>query len=118
MRKLVIAMAICLMLALFMGAQTTSLLSAPTMSTPSSLFDLSKEKAMLKSIEYNLATGNMGNIAAEQQMMNQNAKMTADKIYANTTTDLNSRMNQPDRHGQGAQVHDHEAHLRTCRARL
>lgn len=94
MRKLVIAMAICLLLALFMGAQTTSLLSAPTMNTPSSLFDLSKEKAMLKNIEYKLATGSTGNIAAEQQIMSQNAKMMADNVYAGTSTELNSRMNK------------------------
>ncbi len=50
---------------------------------------------MLKNIENKLATGNTGNIAAEQQIMNQNAKMTADDIYASTTTELNSRMTKP-----------------------
>ena len=95
MRKLVIALAICLLLALFMGAQTATSLSTPTMNTPGSLFDMSKEKALLKSIEYKLATGNTGNIAAEQQMMDQNARMSADNIYASTTTELNSRMTSP-----------------------
>jgi len=95
MRKLVIALAICLVLALFMGAQTATSLSTPALNTPGGLFDMSKEKATLKSIENKLATGNTGNIAAEQQMMDQNARMTADNIFAGTTTELNSRMTSP-----------------------
>ena len=95
MRKLVIALAICFVLALFMGAQAATSLTAPTMNTPSSLFDMSKEKALLKNIEQKLATGGTGNIAAEQQIMNQNARLMADNIYAGTTTQLNSRMTKP-----------------------
>lgn len=95
MRKLVIALAICLVLALFMGAQAATSLTAPTMKTSSSLFDLSKEKALLKNIEKKLLTGGTGNIAAEQQMMDRNARLMADNIYAGTTTQLNSRMTKP-----------------------
>jgi hypothetical protein len=93
MRKLVITMAICLVLALFIGAQTATSLNAPTMMS-NGLFDMSKQKATLKNIENKLATGNTGNIAAEQQMMSQKAKMSADDIYGTTTSELNSRMNK------------------------
>ena len=95
MRKLVIALAICFVLALFMGAQAATSLTASTMNTPSSLFDMSKEKALLKNIEKKLATGGTGNIAAEQQIMNQKARLMADNIYSGTNTQLNSRMTKP-----------------------
>ncbi len=95
MRKLVIAMAICLVLALFMGAQTATSLNAPTMMSSNSLFDMSKQKATLKNIENKLATGNTGNIDAQQQMMSQQAKLMADNVYGSTTSELNSRMTKP-----------------------
>lgn len=84
MRKIGVALVICLLLVFFMGAQTASSLKAPTMTGTGSMFDLSKSKAELKNIEKKLLTGNTAGIAAVQNSMDGQARLLADNIYANT----------------------------------
>ena len=95
MKKFVLALAICLMVAFLLGAQAAAAQSMPTMATQSSLFDLSKQKAMLNEIRYKLATGGTGNIAAGQKAMDSGTRQSANDIYAETSGLLNARMSKP-----------------------
>lgn len=87
MRKLWVALVICLLLAFFMGAQPVSALKAPTMINPGNIFDLSKSKAELKNIEKKLMTGNP-DIAIPKKILDFNAKQMANKIYTDTSAGM------------------------------
>jgi hypothetical protein len=93
MRKIGVALVICLLLVFFMGAQTVSALKAPTMTGTGSMFDLSKSKVALKNIEKKLMTGSTAGIAAAQNSMDAQTRLLADGIYADTNAVFKAKKN-------------------------